>query len=288
MQIELTSCPKENLLRGISAITSKYKPIVSMPDQTKSDILNPTIYISNHQNIIMDGSLVCYGVYEELLFKNRLDLIPQFVIGSNLFGHDKKLDALLQATGAIRFEREGVELARSFKRIYETLNSSKSIWIAQSPGRSKDGLFRTNSIITKGLSRSNTQIIPVRVNYEFEPTVGLMAYQQLNGKTSSDDKHHMMHGMTGKTGKITINFGTAIKAPFTPNLATEIDTQMKALFTPSSMNRFINDETQSQSELIHCIEHVFEQERLVGQIHSDADIPKLETKILEFYKNNEK
>jgi hypothetical protein len=236
----------------------------------------------------LDGSLVAYGVSFELIRNNLAEKIPIFIIGDNLYGHNLDLDRMLDSTGAIVFNRNGgAETARSFKKIQDTL-SSKSIWIAQSSGRAKTGLFRSSPALVKGLERLGVQILPVRVNYEFEPTIGLMAYQALRegDKFKGEDERHMIEGLTGFTGKIQIMYGNCIRPKSSSNVTQDIDDQIRSLYRPSIMNKFALDEDISGSDYLFCSNHLDTQIEIVRRIEPTVDVKQLEQKILEFYRNN--
>ncbi|MFW5704717.1 MAG: 1-acyl-sn-glycerol-3-phosphate acyltransferase [Nanoarchaeota archaeon] len=177
------------------------------------------VFMTNHQNIVFDGALTGYSVFD----RYGLGSIPVFVIGDNLYEHpDAK--RVLNSAGAIVFGRTGIEIARSYKRIRETLDSGRNIWIAQSPGRAKNGISKTDPSIIKGLTnrmKSSRVIVPTRVSYEFEPTVGLMAAQSLleerakSGgseriKIQGEDTYHMKRGFFGNKGEVRLHFGIPI------------------------------------------------------------------------------
>lgn len=188
------------------------------------------LFVSTHRDIVMDSALMNY-----ILLKNGFNT-AEIAIGDNLLSipwvvdlvklnksfivkrslpNEQKLDASLQLSAYIS----------------HTLKEKKeSIWIAQRSGRSKDGNDLTNPSLLKMfyLAEDSTpfyehiqslNICPVSIAYEYNPCDYLTIpelIQTAKGekyvKAPKEDVTHMLTGIQGYKGQVTVSFGKPINS----------------------------------------------------------------------------
>ena len=134
----------------------------------------------------------------------------------------------------------------SSEYIHESLLTGNSIWIAQSEGRAKDGIDKTDPAILKmfALARrkddlsqviSDLKIVPVSIAYEFDPC-DLLKAKELNSiartgsykKPPGEDLVSLAKGLGEYKGRVILKFGSKLGLGFdTPEaVAKEIDRQV--------------------------------------------------------------
>ena len=181
------------------------------------------IIISNHRDILLDPGLLCYILMKEgyetvgITFGNNLIL-------SEFFENVAKLNKMITVF------RDGSPrelLANSFRLSnyisQEVIEKHNSIWVAQRPGRTKDGNDKTEISILKMLSYYNKDdfyvalkqldIYPMAITYEWEPC-DIMKTREVylsrkskyvKGKT--EDLESTIGGITNYKGHIHYSLG---------------------------------------------------------------------------------
>jgi len=143
------------------------------------------LYMSNHRDIVLDGALLQYVMYDnglsttEITFGSNL-ISPGFIED---FGRSNKMFKIVRG-GSNRDLVQNSQILSA--HLHEVVGEGRSIWISQRDGRTKDGNDRTDQGLIKMLamsgSGSNTyeslselNIIPFAISYEYESCDALKA-----------------------------------------------------------------------------------------------------------------
>lgn len=213
------------------------------------------LFISNHRDIVMDPAFVNYMLYHadhETL---------QIAIGDNLLKKPFVSDLMrLNKSFIVQRSLKGRELLKSLKLMSEYIHYSvangQNVWIAQSEGRAKDGIDKTDPALLKMLAMGNRElplgkslkklhIVPVSISYEYDPCDVLKAeelYQkQKTGyfeKDESSDINSIVTGMVGFKGRVHVAFGSELKisGDDPDHIAVDIDEQILANYSLSDSN----------------------------------------------------
>ena len=184
------------------------------------------MFIGNHRDIALDSSLL--GLH---MINNGITP-PAMNWGSNLEVSQFIVD-LGKCNQMITVFRDGSpkEILRNSQRLSAFINkfissNKKSVWIAQSKGRTKDGYDRVEASILKMLILSgdkNTKkacldlnIIPITISYELEPCGGMkvrevfLSQEEKYKKDPHEDFKSIIGGFTMQKGNIHVEFGKPI------------------------------------------------------------------------------
>lgn len=143
------------------------------------------LYMSNHRDIVLDGALLQYVLYDngvtttEITFGSNL-ISPGFIED---FGRSNKMFKIVRG-GSTRDLVQNSQILSA--HLHEVVNEGKSIWISQRDGRTKDGNDRTDQGLVKMLTMDGTDsthfeaiadlnIIPFAISYEYESCDALKA-----------------------------------------------------------------------------------------------------------------
>jgi hypothetical protein len=213
------------------------------------------LFISNHRDIVMDPAFVNYMLYHadhETL---------QIAIGDNLLKKPFVCDLMrLNKSFIVQRSLKGRELLSSLKLMSEYIHHSvangQNVWIAQSEGRAKDGIDKTDPTLLKMLAMGNRElplgkslkklhIIPVSISYEYDPC-DLLKAQELYQiaktgsfeKDESTDINSIVTGMVGFKGAVHVAFGRELKITDDEpeHIAADIDMQILENYTLSDSN----------------------------------------------------
>jgi len=213
------------------------------------------LFISNHRDIVMDPAFVNYMLYHadhETL---------QIAIGDNLLKKPFVSDLMrLNKSFIVQRSLKGRELLSSLKLMSEYIHHSvangQNVWIAQSEGRAKDGIDKTDPTLLKMLAMGNRElslgkslkklhIIPVSISYEYDPC-DLLKAQELYQiaktgsfeKDESTDINSIVTGMVGFKGAVHVAFGTELKITDDEpeHIAADIDMQILENYALSDSN----------------------------------------------------
>tara|TARA_R110000868_G_scaffold278008_1_gene537811 strand:+ start:207 stop:1331 length:1125 start_codon:yes stop_codon:yes gene_type:complete len=236
------------------------------------------LFVSTHRDIVMDSALMNY-----VLLKNGFNT-AEIAIGDNLLSipwvvdlvklnksfivkrslpNEQKLDASLQLSAYIS----------------HTLKEKKeSIWIAQRSGRSKDGNDLTNpSLLKMFYLAENTapfyehiqslNICPVSIAYEYNPCDVLTIPELIQTskgekyvKAPMEDVTHMLTGIQGYKGNVTVSFGKPINSSlddlkeiknrnvFFNTLAQRIDAEIHQTYELMPSNYIASDLLNASNE----------------------------------------
>ncbi len=214
----------------------------------KLDLTKPSLFISNHRDIVLDVALVNYA-----LRQNGIDTV-EAAVGDNLLRKSWVADLMRINKSFIvkRNEKTKRAMLNASKQLSAYIHHSltekqQNIWIAQKEGRAKDGVDKTNSalismlllnkekttLISEYLTTLN--IIPVAISYELDPcdsdkakelaeTDATGSYQ----KQEDEDMKSITQGMLGYKGKVHISFCQPIKGDYADSkaIANAIDEQI--------------------------------------------------------------
>lgn len=213
------------------------------------DALDPDqsyLFISNHRDIAGDSMLLDYALYLTGLETVRI------AIGDNLIQQDFATSLMRLNKGF--FIKRSVEghrkayaaLMQSSEYIQHSLAEGQSVWIAQSEGRSKDGLDQTDPAIVKmflladrkrplSASIPALRIVPLSISYEFDPCdvlkateLGTIEREGSYDKPPGEDMLSLVRGLGGEKGRVVLRLGQQLTGEYeTPEaVAHEIDRQI--------------------------------------------------------------
>jgi len=208
----------------------------------------PSLFISNHRDIVMDVALVNLALYQSNI------TTVEAAVGDNLLDQPWVSDLMRLNKSFIvkrseKTKRAMLQASKHLSRyIHHTLSDNKqNIWIAQKEGRAKDGVDKTNAalismlLLNKGKETSigeyleQLNIIPVAISYEFDPCdkekAKELAAKEATGeykKSKNEDFNSIARGLVGKKGQVHIEFCQPIKGEFedTKAIAHAIDEQI--------------------------------------------------------------
>lgn len=190
------------------------------------------LFISNHRDIVMDTSLLNVALLENELVMTASAIGDNLVKKSFLLALSKLVRNFLIQRGLS--PREMLESSRNVSRYVRHLleEESRSVWIAQREGRTKDGNDQTQQGVLKMLALASDEkeimdyfkklrIAPVSISYEYDPTdllkmPELMArhYDLEYVKTSNEDFNSILKGALGQKKRICIKVGDVMDAEF--------------------------------------------------------------------------
>lgn len=174
-----------------------------------------TLYISNHMDIVREAAIINYTLAQD----DRP--LAHLAAGDNLFKNRiiRPLLALQPLFPVPRGKGQGLAIA---ERIESQLSQGNHTWVAQGAGRSRSGRIETHPNLLANLAAAHganvdeylasTNVVPVAVSAEYEPTAKQMAYLAAGKKKSMmDDLSAFASGIFGQKGRISIAFMPRIK-----------------------------------------------------------------------------
>ena len=230
------------------------------------------LFISNHRCIVTDAALVSLN----LLSSGRGTC--KVCVGDNLMSTAGVSELMLMLNGVV-IKRSGPrrDVYASAKQVSAYLarqieEQRYSIWLSQSPGRTKDGNDRTDPAIIKmlGLTGAGTRadfeklhIVPVSISYELEPCATykvretlLRRTQGAYQKTAGEDVAQIHSSLTADKGHVHLAFGEEIRLTgpagedAVKEVADKIDAQIWRLYRPWESNQIAHALlTQSSPDL---------------------------------------
>ncbi|UQD55779.1 1-acyl-sn-glycerol-3-phosphate acyltransferase [Flavobacterium sp. K5-23] len=181
------------------------------------------LFVSNHRDIVLDTTLLNVA-----LFENGL-VMTASAIGDNLV--KKEFLNILAKMNRNFLVQRGLtprEMLMSSKLLAEYIghllqHESRSVWIAQREGRTKDGKDATNPGVLKMLGMGSDEpnlmdyfkkikIVPVSISYEYDPTDVLKipqlmaeANNEVYIKEKNEDFMTLLSGVMGPKKRIHIH-----------------------------------------------------------------------------------
>jgi len=186
----------------------------------------PYLFMSNHRDIVLDSA-----IFQILLADNGLST-SEITFGNNLLFSQLATD-LGKVNRMLKVIRGGnkMELFRNSKRLstyirHSILDKKASIWIAQRPGRTKDGDDKTETGLLKMFNMSSHEdfyhafyalnIIPLSVSYEYEPCCALkikelmLSRENAYQKKPDEDLISILRGIMQPKGRIHLSVGKPV------------------------------------------------------------------------------
>jgi len=275
------------------------------------------MFVANHRDIVMDAALL-----QHVLVSNKMNT-TQITFGDNLmsspfiidFGKVNKMFTVIRNSDRREQVRNSMELSAYMRKTI--IEDNESVWIAQRPGRTKDGLDATQqgllrmfSMSGEGSTKERMQelnIVPLAISYEFEPCDYLKVYETVsskNGKyTKQDDEDFKsvvggIQGYKGRTklvmGKPLCNFVRNLednlnKKDLFAKIANEIDRQIFANYKLWP-NNYIAYDLLNQTKQFEAKYSSTEKEKFVSHMNSrsklvDIDEADFRKGFLELYAN---
>jgi hypothetical protein len=201
------------------------------------------LFVSNHRDIVLDSAIF------QLLLVDNGHPSSQITYGHNLLFSQLATD-LGKVNRMLKVIRGGnkMELFRNSQRLSSYIRHSirdkkASIWIAQRPGRTKDGNDKTETGLLKMFNMSANKdfydafhelnIVPLAVSYEFEPCCALkikelmLSRQGTYQKKPDEDLISIVRGILQPKGRIHLSVGKPVNHYL--DLADQEDTLNKKI-----------------------------------------------------------
>ncbi|MBR7066883.1 MAG: 1-acyl-sn-glycerol-3-phosphate acyltransferase [Bacteroidales bacterium] len=182
----------------------------------------PYLYVSNHRDIMLDASLLCYC----LVAHSNIDT-PEITFGSNLMqtqlivdlGKINKMFRFMRSNGSPR-ELVSMSQQNSAYIRHAITEKRESVWIAQRNGRTKDGNDRTDVGVLKMFAMSapnnltfsenlgQLNIVPLCISYEYEPCDAMktnelyISRSKRYEKQPGEDIRSVVHGVVQPKGHV--------------------------------------------------------------------------------------
>jgi hypothetical protein len=203
----------------------------------------PYLFVSNHRDIVLDSAIF------QLLLADYGHPTSEITYGNNLLFSQLATD-LGKVNRMLKVIRGGnkMELFRNSHRLstyirYSIRDKKSSIWIAQRPGRTKDGNDKTETGLLKMFNMSagddfydafyELNIVPLAISYEYEPCCALkikelmLSQEGTYQKKPNEDLISILRGITQPKGKIHLSIGKPVNQIL--ELADQEDTQNKKI-----------------------------------------------------------
>ncbi|MBN2615511.1 MAG: acyltransferase [Bacteroidales bacterium] len=191
---------------------------------------DPRLFIANHRDITLDSSILANQLVEhgfetcEVTWGDNLMVSP-FVVD---FGKINRMITVFREGSP----REMLVMSQRLsayirKRITE---GNKSVWIAQSKGRTKDGSDKTDVGVLKMLTLSGKDsliekvkalnLTPVTISFEWEPCDALkvrelyVSQKEKYVKEKTEDLNSIIGGIMGHKGHIHLSIGKPVNELF--------------------------------------------------------------------------
>ncbi|MFQ3173192.1 MAG: 1-acyl-sn-glycerol-3-phosphate acyltransferase [Flavobacterium sp.] len=186
------------------------------------------LFVSNHRDILLDTTLLNTALFEHGL------VMTASAIGDNLVKKDfLNVLAKMNRNFLVRrglTPREMLESSRILSEYISHLlqEESRSVWIAQREGRTKDGNDATNPGVLKmvGMASNgmdlmdyfkNIKVVPVSISYEYDPTDVLKipqllaeANNEIYIKEKNEDFMTLLSGVMGQKKRIHMHIGDVV------------------------------------------------------------------------------
>jgi len=212
------------------------------------DLTKPTLFISNHRDIVLDPALVNMALHE------AGHETVEIAIGDNLLSKKwitdlMRLNKSFIVKRSAKSKRAILTASKNLSAyIHHTLTENKQhIWIAQREGRAKDGFDVTNPAVISMLLLNKPKtvsvsdyvaelnIVPVSISYEFDPCdrdkAIELATKEREGeyqKEAHEDIKSITKGILGQKGRIHLVFGEPLSGEYetSKDVAADIDKQI--------------------------------------------------------------
>jgi hypothetical protein len=189
----------------------------------------PYLFVSNHRDIVLDSAILQMLLIDhghectEITFGSNL-MVNQFVID---FGKVNRMFKVERIGNKAEFVRNSQRLSAYIRHTIREKKSS--VWIAQRPGRTKNGSDKTEAGLLKMFNMSagenfvasfmELNVVPLVISYEYEPCCGfkireLLATMQTGSyqKRPDEDLVSIITGITQPKGRIQLSVGRPVNS----------------------------------------------------------------------------
>ncbi|MGI9345086.1 MAG: 1-acyl-sn-glycerol-3-phosphate acyltransferase [Gammaproteobacteria bacterium] len=217
-----------------------------------STLDTPLLFISNHRDIVLDSLLLNRFLFSGYKVSSRV------AIGDNLLQLPDWGSILMRAVGCFMVDRtsgssrhqyRNHQMLSSYIR-YLLTDKLKSVWLAQSAGRSVDGVDRTDPAVLKMLRLADRKqsfsqavgsyrIVPVTLSYEYD-SCGFYKAQRL-AAVARDQRWNPEYAKEAQSsfladkGRVCLQLGRPIEAAHEPQyfespeaLSQELDVRIRS------------------------------------------------------------
>ena len=187
----------------------------------------PYLFVANHRDIVLDSAILQVLLLDnnhntsEITFGSNL-MINQFVID---LGKVNRMFKVVRGYNKAELIRNS-QILSAYIRHTITVKENL-VWIAQRPGRTKDGNDKTEAGLLKMLNMSSQRdfkesfrelnIVPLVISYEYEPCCSFKVKElletSLHGtyqKKPGEDLKSIVTGLTQPKGKIHLSVGKPV------------------------------------------------------------------------------
>lgn len=268
----------------------------------------PHLLMSNHRDIAADSALLNYSLYQK-----GQDTV-EIALGDNLLQKDFASDIMrLNKSFVVKRSEQGMKkiyaaLMNTSRYIRHSLEAGNSVWIAQSEGRAKNGIDRTEPAIIKMLTLayrkegrsfgeiiSVMNLIPVSISYEYDPCDQLKAkelyYVDSEGgysKPPGEDLLSLAKGLGEYKGTVYLKIGEALSGDYqtAEEAAEEIDRQIIGMYElqPSHFAALSMLEEQPFCDLWNELKGRYESKRSSGEVEFSARLAECPAEQQLFFK----
>ena len=184
------------------------------------------VILSNHRDILLDSGILNIILMDkgietaEITFGNNLIISPFFEKAAKV----NKMITVIRDGSPRELLFNSIRLSKYISN--EIITGKNSVWVAQRPGRTKDGSDKTEISILKMLSfyqKDNyyeaikkLDIVPVSISYEWEPCDVMkiretyLSKQATYVKEEKEDLQSTLGGIIGSKGRIHFAMGTPL------------------------------------------------------------------------------
>ncbi|MBK13115.1 MAG: hypothetical protein CL849_06235 [Crocinitomicaceae bacterium] len=265
----------------------------------------PGIILSTHRDIVCDPAL-----YNLARVEAGMDT-THIVLGTNLadipwvrdiMDLNKALFIDRNATGRAALQQQ-IQLSAN---IAEIVSNGSKVWIAQAPGRTKNGVDKTHPALLRmlglahggekqGASVLNGLIRSVAIRYDINPCDGRVVAERIRGeKLPEDDVASMLEGLSGWKGKVRIAESAPLQFDGTKGkeswvaAAEQVDETVSSLpvrgvWADAAEASLRNPESIADSELAHRIDDIREW---VRDLMPEVDRETVRECALELYRES--
>ncbi len=211
-----------------------YSGIENLPEDSSF------LFVSNHRSTSLDASYLNYILH----FANRVTVYSG--AGDNIFETDW-LGHLIRLNKGFIIKRDVpdiddkiIEAERLSRYIYSLLKSGRSVWISQQPGRAKNGMDKTDSVIITMLNKYQSgdknysewleeiTLIPLCISWESIPC-GLQMAKELNNaaeKSPFSDMRNILEEINSYKGNVHYHFCKRVQGKSRSEIVRLIDEQI--------------------------------------------------------------
>lgn len=230
----------------------------------------PFLFVGNHRDIVLDPALINYALHTNGFDTSRI-AIGDNLLSTSFVGDLMKLNKSLIVKRSIARPREKLMALKSLSAYmhHSLTNENSSIWIAQSEGRAKDGIDKTQPAIIKmiAIAKDRSQsleeyirsvnIVPVAISYQYDPCdadkakeLHVKAAKGSYTKSKDEDFQSIMKGINGYKGDVHVGFGKPLSGDLSSAelVATAIDEQIYQLYRIHDTNQAAHDYITSAKE----------------------------------------